>query len=30
MIDLNYVEGTALVMATAGLSPYNVELHDTN
>ena len=30
MIDLNYIEGTALVMATAGSSPHNVELHDTS
>jgi hypothetical protein len=30
MIDLNYIEGTALVMATAGFAPINIEIHDTN
>ena len=30
MTDLNYIEGTSLIMATATSSPYNVEIHDTN
>jgi hypothetical protein len=29
MNDLNYIEGTVLVMATAWFSPYNIEIHIT-
>ena len=29
MNDLNYIEGTMLVMATAYLTPRNIEIHDT-
>ena len=29
--DLNYIEGTALIMTTAGWGgPFNIEIHDTN
>jgi hypothetical protein len=30
MNDLNYIEGTVLIMATAVLVPYNIEIHDTS
>jgi hypothetical protein len=30
MSDLNYIEGTVLVMAVSIDSPRNIELHDTN
>jgi hypothetical protein len=30
IIDLNYIEGTVLIMATAYISPFNIEIHDTN
>jgi hypothetical protein len=31
MHDLNYIEGTALIIATSSLwSPFNIEIHDTN
>jgi hypothetical protein len=29
MNDLNYIEGTVLVIATAYDTPYNIEIHDT-
>jgi hypothetical protein len=29
MIDMNYIEGTVLVMATSSSNPYNIEIHDT-
>jgi hypothetical protein len=28
--DLNYIQGTVLIMATSGPSPFNIEIHDTN
>jgi hypothetical protein len=30
MNDMNYIEGTVLIVATAWNGPYNVEIHDTN
>jgi hypothetical protein len=30
IIDMNYIEGTALIMATAYHTPRNIEIHDTN
>jgi hypothetical protein len=30
MNDLNYIESTALVLATANPTPYNIEIHDTS
>ena len=30
MNDMNYIEGTVLIMATAFSTPYNIEIHDTN
>jgi hypothetical protein len=29
MIDINYIEGTVLIMATSHTSPYNIEIHIT-
>jgi hypothetical protein len=29
MYDMNYIEGTVLIIATAGGSPRNIEIHDT-
>jgi hypothetical protein len=29
MNDLNYIEGTVLVMATSSNTPFNIEIHDT-
>jgi hypothetical protein len=29
MTDLNYIEGTVLIMATSNMSPYNIEIHIT-
>jgi hypothetical protein len=28
--NMNYIEGTLLVIATARSSPWNIEIHDTN
>jgi hypothetical protein len=30
MNDLNYIEDTVLIIATAYSTPYNIEIHDTN
>jgi hypothetical protein len=30
MNDMNYIEGTVLVMATPAITPWNIEIHDTN
>jgi hypothetical protein len=30
MYDMNYIEGTVLVMASPRDPPYNIEIHDTN
>jgi hypothetical protein len=30
MWDLNYIEGTVLVMASSHSPPYNIEIHNTN
>jgi hypothetical protein len=30
MVDMNYIEGTVLIMATSGSSPVNIEIHVTS
>ena len=30
MNDLNYIEGTVLIMAVSAAAPLNIEIHDTN
>ena len=30
MADMNYIQGTVLVMATSFNAPRNIEIHDTN